>query len=119
MIESYFIGNRSTSIEKVTSSVISLVGSEQWDIRLKLLSGLSEKGYHAMNWNSSSRLTHWDSCLGQALRVMQNAKRDTDGFAAIFVFGTVFAVANDDGTVRFQLRFCFGDLKHALAPYAL
>lgn len=90
MIESYFIGNRSTSIEKVKSSVTSFVGSEQWDIRLKLLSGLREEGYHAMKWKrSSSTLTHPDSCLGQALRVMQNAKRQRDGSAAIFVFGSV------------------------------
>lgn len=116
MIESYFIGNHSTSIEKVTSSVISLVGSEQWDIRLKLLSGLREEGYHAMNWKrSSSTLTHWDSCLGQALRVMQNAKCEREMDPQLFLF---LAVANDDGTVRFQLRLCFCDLKHALAPYA-
>lgn len=66
IIESYFIGNGSTSIEKVISSDTSLVGSEQWDIRLKLPSGLREKGYHAMNRKrSSSILAHLDSCLGQ------------------------------------------------------
>lgn len=92
MIESYYIGNRSTSIKKVTSSVVSLVGSEQWDIRLKLLSGLKEKGHHAMNWKrSSSRLTHRDSCLGQAHRVMPNTKRERNGSTAIFVFGSVLA----------------------------
>lgn len=108
MIESYFIGNRSTSIKKVTCSAISLVGSEQWDVRLKLLSGLREKGYHAMNWKrSSSRLTHWDSCLGQALRVMQNAKRQRNGSTAIFVFGSVLAVANDEGKFVFSSACAF------------
>lgn len=120
MIESYFIGNRSASIEKVTSSDTSLVGSEQWDIRLKLPSGLREKAYHAVNRKrSSSILAHLDSCLGQALRVTHNPRPERDGSAAIFVFGSAFAVANDDGAEHFQLRLCFCDLKHALAPYAL
>lgn len=75
MIESYFIANRSASIEKVTSSDTTLVGSEQWDIRLQLPSGLREKGYHAMNRKrSSSILAHLDSCLGKALRVTQNTQ---------------------------------------------
>ena len=72
MIESYFIANRSASIEKVTSSDTTLVGSEQWDIRLQLPSGLREKGYHRKR--SSSILAHLDSCLGKALRVTQNTQ---------------------------------------------
>lgn len=120
MIESYFIANRSASIEKVTSSDTTLVGSEQWDIRLQLPSGLREKGYHAMNRKrSSSILAHLDSCLGKALRVTQNTRPERDESTAIFVFGCAFAVANDDGAERFQLRLCFCDLKHALASYAL
>lgn len=86
MIESYFIANRLASIEKVTSSDTSLVGSEQWDIRLQLPSGLREKGYHAMNRErSSSILAHLDNCLGQALRVTHNARPERDDSTAIFV----------------------------------
>ena len=57
MIESFFIANRSASIEKLTSSDTFLVGSEQWDIRLKLPSGLRERRYNAMK--RSAILRHW------------------------------------------------------------
>lgn len=58
MIESFFIANRSASIEKLTSSDTFLVGSEQWDIRLKLPSGLREKGYNAMKRSAILRYWH-------------------------------------------------------------
>lgn len=43
MIESYFIGNRSISAKKVTSSVKSLVGSEQCEDQVEATQWLNDE----------------------------------------------------------------------------